>query len=96
MHEVITEDAFKSGLSQFEGLPLTITLDGKKRTIGRVEAARVSADRQALMLTAELTDEEIAGILGTAQDKIEAATSPLGLSNREIETALADVKVGKG
>jgi hypothetical protein len=71
-------------LTQLEGKPLTISLDGKKRQIGVIEAARINGDRTAVFVTATVTDEEVAGILGAAQDKNEAAASPIGLSDQEI------------
>lgn len=72
MHEILTEEAKKSGLAQLEGKPFVIYAEGKRRVIGIIEAARISDDRQALMATVKITDEVAAGVLGAAQDRVEA------------------------
>ena len=63
-------------LTQLEGKPFTLTLEGKSRKIGKIEAALISGDRQSLMVTVQMTDEEAAGILGAAQDKNEEQDDP--------------------
>lgn len=75
-------------LKQLEGKPFTISLHGKSRVIGTIAGATVEANRTALMVAVTLTDEEVAGILGAAQDKAEAAQSPIGLSDSEVQEVL--------
>ena len=78
------------GLTQFEGLPVTITVRGEKRVIGHVESARITTDRTGLLFSAKITDEEVSGILGAAQDRnINLARPMLPLSDQEITDIIA-------
>lgn len=89
---IFSPDCFAAdpGLTQFEGLPVTITVRGEKRTIGHVEAARITSDRTGLLFSAKLTDEEAAGILGAAQDRNLSFARPLlPLSDQEITDIIA-------
>lgn len=76
-------------IKQLEGKPLTISLEGKTRKLGMIEFAQLQSARTRLVLEIKVTDEEIAGILGAAQDKAEAAASPIGLTDQEISDILS-------
>ncbi len=90
MHDEILPEAI--GLEQFKDKPLTLRLGGKTRVIGHIEAARISRDRTGIFITAAITDEEVAGILGAAQDRNEAVASAIGLSEAEIAEVVGEVK----
>lgn len=77
-------------LTQLHEKPFVLKLDNKVRTVGVISDAVITPGRTSLLLTVTITDEEVAGILGAAQDKNEAAASPIGLSDAEIEDAIAD------
>ena len=78
-------------LTQLHGKVFTMALDGKSRKIGKITQAEIDKSRTRLELSIELTDDEIAGILGAAADRAEAAASPIGLSESEIQEAVGDI-----
>lgn len=92
MHEVFTEEALTQGITQLVGKPIVVYgKDGRKRKLGEVTSAHISDDRTGLMFHATITDEEVAGILGAAQDKNQRAASSIGLSDTEI-TAIIEAE----
>ena len=89
MHDtVFTEEALTAGIDQLVGKPIVIYAGGKRREIGEVVSAHISGSRTGIVFHGKITDEEAAGILGAAQDKNQAAASPLGLSEAEVDAVI--------
>lgn len=81
MHnEIFTREALQNGVDQLVGKPVVIYANGRRRVIG----AKLDDARKSIAFTADITDEEAAGILGAAQDRNQATASPIGMSDAEI------------
>jgi len=76
-------------IEPLNGKPFYLKVDGKQRKIGEIDDAMISNGRTKLSVIVKMTDEEAAGILGAAQDKAEAAESPIGMSEAEIKEILS-------
>lgn len=77
-----------SRITQLNGKPFVIKLDGRVRNIGEVANAVINPGRTVLDISITITDEEIAGILGAAADKGEREESPVGMSLAEIDAII--------
>lgn len=88
MHEVLTQEVVEAGIDQFIGKPVVVYVGGRRRVIGEVTSAHIDKSRTGIRISATITDEEVAGILGAAQDKNQAAASEIGLSESEIDAIL--------